>query len=316
MKALLQKGYGGRENLSIVDLPKPIPGPGQIRVQVEACGANASDWEFTTGRPAYARIAGMLRPRPRILGSDIVGIVDAVGESVVLETGQRVVADTFMTFGGFAEYCVAKADRFVPVPEGIDPTAAACLPQSGAIILEGLSGRITQGTRVLINGGGGGCGPLAIQYAVSQGAKVTGIDNAMKQTVMRDAGAAEVYDYRQTDFTPLGKTWDVILDLFGTRRARTIPPVLAEGGRYMMVGGSVPTLLNILITGPMNGKGGRKIGMLSVEQGPKHLPELLGLLADGTLKPVIGETVSPDQAIDALARMGAGEIAGKLVIRP
>ncbi len=316
MKALVQRGYGGRDNLSIADIALRAPRAGEVLVRVEACGANASDWEFTTGKPAYARIAGAVRPKPRVLGSDVVGLVEAVGEGVTLKLGQRVMADTFGTFGGFAEICLAKATRFVPVSAGLEPEIVACLPQSGAIILTAFEGRITRGMRVLVNGGGGGSGPLAIQYAVAMGAHVTGVDNSAKLDAMRQAGAAEVYDYAQVDFAQLGLDWGLVLDLYGTRRARDIYPCLSDGGRYALVGGPVPTLLNALAASAFRRPDGKRVGVLSVTQGSKHLPALLELVSNGTLKPIIGEVVPLDGAIDALARMGAGQIAGKLVVRP
>ena len=316
MKALVQRGYGGVGNLGIEEIEPRDPKAGEVAVRVEACGANASDWEFTTGKPAYARVAGMFRPQPRVLGSDVVGIVEAVGEGAGLEIGQRVLADTFGSFGGFAEVCIAKADRFVPVPAGLEPERVACLPQSGAIVLDFFDGRLREGARVLVNGGGGGCGPMAIQYAAAMGADVTGIDNAVKQDVMRQAGAAAVYDYKLVDFAKLGRDWDLILDLYGTRPARMLYPCLATGGQYRMVGGPVPTLLNTVLASARKRRDGKHVGVLSVNQGPTHLPKLLELLKNGTIAPIIGEIAPLDEAPQALARMGAGQIAGKLVIRP
>ena len=102
--------------------------------------------------------------------------------------GQRVLADTFGQFDGFAELVVAKADLFVPVPDGIDPVVAAALPQSGTIALAGMRDRVSAGQSVLINGAGGGSGPLAVQLAVAAGARVTAVDRAAKRTALDPLG--------------------------------------------------------------------------------------------------------------------------------
>ena len=108
MRALIQHRYGNEHDLTVEEVVVPEPGPGEIRVRVEACGANASGWEFVTGRPAYARaVAGLLRPRRRPLGSDVAGIVDAVGDGVTgFASGDEVLGDLSGTFGGFADRVV------------------------------------------------------------------------------------------------------------------------------------------------------------------------------------------------------------------
>jgi len=316
MKALVQAGYEGLASLSLDGVAMPVPGKNDVRVRVLACGANASDWEFATGTPAYARIYGARRPYPRILGSDVVGVIDAVGANVRLAVGTRVVGDTFGTFGGFAEYAVAKADQWVPVPDEIPDDIAAALPQSGVIAAEGMEG-VSPGARVLINGAGGGSGPLAIQMAKVRGAHVTAVDNATKADVMAASGADVVLDYAQTDFAQsLDETWDVILDLWGTRKARDIAPVLAQGGRYMLVGGPMRVIGSITLAAITRRYGRyRRMGVLSVHQGPEHLPGLMRQVMAGELAPKIGATVPLDEAPKALARMARGDIPGKLIIR-
>ena len=316
MRALVQEGYRGRASLSVVDLPEPQPGPGEVKVRVLACGANASDWEYATGRPAYARIHGAMRPRPRVLGSDVLGQVVAVGAGVTLAPGTRVLADTMGSFGGFADFCLAKADRWVAVPEGLSDVDGAALPQSGTIAHQAMQGNVRPGMRVLVNGGGGGTGPLAIQLARAAGAHVTGVDNAAKAEVMRAAGADAVLDYRTTDFTRVGQ-WDLILDLCGTRGARAARRALRPGGSYRSVGGPMGVLLGVAVLGGLVSLvSDRKVGVLAADQGPGRLAGLMALVQAGTLRPMIGAVVPLEAAPDALARMGAGEISGKLVVRP
>ena len=301
MQALVLKG----RDVALEDRPVPEPKRGEVRVRVTACGANASDWEFASGRPFYGRLA-RLAMRVDVIGSDVVGIVDKVGEGVDLTPGTRVVADTFERFGGFAPYCVDKAARWVPLPEGIDDVTAAALPQSAAIALTALAD-VPAGARVLVNGGGGGSGPLAIQLAVARGAVVTACDTAAKAGVMTRAGASRVVDYRAEDAFELGP-FDRILDLYGTRAPARIRRALAPGGTYRLAGGPTGKLIRAALA-----RGG--VGVLMVKQGPEAVAEALSLVSGGTWTPVIGDTVPLSDAPEALRRMGRGEMAGKLVIR-
>ncbi|MEZ5720692.1 MAG: NAD(P)-dependent alcohol dehydrogenase [Paracoccaceae bacterium] len=200
MRALVCSGFGKGENLALEERPLPEPGPGDIRVRVLACGANASDWEFVTGTPAYGRIARWFM-RGDVLGSDVLGVVDKLGPGCTrFQIGDRVLADTLGTFGGFAEYCVAKEAQWVPVPEAVSDIDAVALPQSGTVALTGVQGRVGPGSKVLVNGAGGGSGPLAIQLAVEAGAEVWGVDTAAKAEVMRAAGAVRTLDFETEDF--------------------------------------------------------------------------------------------------------------------
>ena len=319
MRALIQHRYGDEHDLTLEDVAVPEPGPGEVRVRVEACGANASDWETVTGRPAYARaVAGLLRPRGQTLGSDVAGIVDAVGDGVTgFVPGDAVLGDILGTFGGFADQVVAPATSWVKRVAGIDAVVAATLPQSGTIALTGVGDRVRAGMRVLINGAGGGSGPLALQMAKAAGAEVWAVDNAAKLDLLRRLGADRVIDYRVVDFTTLPERFDLVLDLFGTRTAPRVRRVLAPGGRYMVVGGPVPVLLNLLVVGAILALGSnRTAGVLMVEQGPRRLVELMTMVADGRLTPVVGEVAPLADAAAALGRMGRGDIPGKLVVVP
>lgn len=302
------RGYGA-DAFRVEELAEPHVGRGDVRVRVAACGANASDWEFATGRPFYGRLARMAM-RVRVAGSDVAGVVDSVGEGVTHHApGDRVVADTFESFGGFASLCVAKSERWVKLPDGMDFTTAAALPQSGAIALTAFDGTLTPGDKVLVNGGGGGAGPLAIQVAKRAGAEVWAVDNAAKQAVMRAAGADHVIDYRETDFTALDTRFDYILDLVATRPLRKVAKSLTPTGTYRLVGGAT----KLILAGALPPK---RIGLLMVQQGPTLTARMIDLVAQGAITPHIGEIAALDDAPDALKRMGAGHIPGKLVITP
>ncbi|MEL6677267.1 MAG: alcohol dehydrogenase catalytic domain-containing protein, partial [Pseudomonadota bacterium] len=177
MRAILQTRYGGPDDLILTDLPLPEPARGEVRVRVRACGVNLSDWEGLTGSPFYARLSGgVTRLRPRVLGSDIIGEVTALGPGVegpVL--GTRVLADVVMAPCGFAEYACLPVKALARVPDDLSDDVAASLPQPGPIAMAGTRG-LGPGDRLLINGAGGGAGQLAVALAKATGAHVTAVD--------------------------------------------------------------------------------------------------------------------------------------------
>ncbi len=317
MRALVCSGFGSGENLELKVRPNPEPGPGEVRVRVLACGANATDWEFVTGNPFYGRISRWFMRGRNVFGSDVLGVVDKLGPGCTrLKTGERVLADTFGTLGGFAEMCVAKEALWVPVPRGVSDVFAAALPQSGTIARAGMRGRAGPGKTVLVNGGGGGSGPLAIQLAAEAGAEVWGVDTGRKADVMREAGAVRTLDFEAEDFTALDARFDLVLDLYGTRPMRRVRRVLVPGGEYLMVGGPMRHILGAGLAMLWTRFTNRRAGLLMVSQGPDALGELLEMVEAERLTPVVGEVTSLDCARQALMDMGARKIGGKLVIVP
>jgi len=317
MKAVVQTRYGGPDVLRLGDVPMPVPGNRDVRLKVLACAVNLSDWEYLVGSPFYARLSGgLLRPRRAILGSDIVGVVEDLGADVQgLSVGDRVMGDLVMTRGGFAEYACVPAADLVPVPDALSDEVAASLPQAGGIAVAGTEG-LAAGDRFLINGAGGGSGTMAMQLAKAAGAHVTAVDNAGKLDWLRALGADEVIDYAREDFATSGQSWTRILDMVATRGPIRIAPSLAGGGTYRAVGGDVRTLLALLIGGLPYRLAGKRIGMLIVPAGPDLTRRVVQMTQENRLAPLI-EDVLPLAAVpEALRRTGAGQVKGKLVIRP
>ena len=148
------------------------------------------------------------------------------------------------------------------------------------------------------------------------GAEVTAVDNALKAPLLHRLGATRVIDYRATDFAAEGQRYDHILDLWGTRSVRTIRRCLAPGGLYLLVGGPMARVVEFSFWGTaVSLLSGTKSTLLLAKQGPERLPELMNRVLSGNLAPEIGEVAALEDAALALSRMGAGQIAGKLVIR-
>lgn len=316
MRSLICRGYGSTDNLKLEDCDKPEPGADDVLVRVLACGANASDWEFVTGYPAYARLSRIVSRSRNVFGSDIMGEVDTVGDRVTrFRPGDRVLADTFGWFGGFSDYAVAPERLWVPVPDTVDDVTAAALPQSGTIALNAMRYRVVgDGSRVLVNGAGGGSGPLLIQMACTAGATVWAVDNADKFGVMVGAGADHVIDYLRDDFTALPDRFDLIVDLWGTHSMHRVRRLLAPGGVYLLIGGQMGPVYDAMVSSLWSRFTRRYAGLLMVGQGPDDLPALLRMVESGGLRPAIGKVATLQEAPSALEAMGAGKIRGKLVI--
>lgn len=316
MKAVVYDRYGPPDVLRVEDVPIPAPKAGQVLIRVAATSLNLSDWESLRGSPAYARIGGLRRPARRILGSDIAGVVEAVGPGVTrFRPGDEVYGDNLGLKGGFAEYAVAPEPVLAAKPAGLSFAEASTIPQAGAIALQGVAGA-GPGSRVLINGAGGGSGTFAIQLAKALGARVTGVDNAAKLDHMRSLGVDEVIDYRADDFTRLGP-YDLILDLVAHRSVFAYRRALADGGRYRCVGGPVPTVLRVLTLGWVVGRlSGRRIGVLGVRPGPAGFGPIADRCVAGEIDIRIDRTFALDEVPQALARVGAGRALGKVVVSP
>jgi NADPH:quinone reductase-like Zn-dependent oxidoreductase len=316
VRAVTHATYGGPEVVRIRDVPKPVPGDDQILVRVHAASVNRSDWEALTGSPLYARMNGLRRPRRQVLGSDVAGTVEAVGKDHTdFRPGDAVFGEMESYSGGFAEYACTRAKDWAPIPSGMSFAQAAAIPQAGVIALQGLRGRLREGQRVLVNGAGGGAGTFAIQLAKSQGAEVTGVDSAGKLDFLRSLGADHVLDYARQDFTRAGRRYDLILDLVAQRSAGACARALEPGGTYDAVGGSVATLLQILAVGPwLRRTRNKSVRILVVRRNRADLAQVGELCRSGALRPVIDRTYPLAEAAQALRRLGAGEVHGKLVL--
>jgi len=318
MKAVVYTRYGPPDVLRLTDVQAPVPKDDEVLVQVHAVSLNASDWEVLQGKPLYSRLGGPFRPRHHILGSDIAGRVVAAGRNATrFDPGEDVFADILSSMGGFAEYVCVRETALAQMPAGLTYDHAAALPQAGAIALQGIQdkGRVQPGHKVLINGAGGGSGMYAIQLAKLRGAEVTGVDNGEKLGFMRSLGADYVIDYTRDDFTTNGRTYDLILDVAAHRPAFAYQRSLTPGGRYLYVGGSVATLLQVLLIGPVIGRAAdKKIRLLAVRLGAQRLAPLVELCQAGKVATVIDRRYPLSQVPQALQYLGEGHAKGKVVV--
>ena len=318
MKAIVYTEYGLPDVLQLKEVERPTPKDNEVLIKVHAVSVNASDWEYLRGRPLYARLGGLRKPRKRILGSDIAGQVEAVGTNVKqFQLGDEVFGDILDLMGGFAEYVCAPENKLALKPASMTFEEAAAIPQAAVIALQGIrdKGQVQSGQRVLINGAGGGAGTFAVQLAKLYGAEVTGVDNTGKLDFMRSLGADHVIDYTQEDFTKNGKQYDLILDVVAHRSVFAYKRALRPNGSYFFVGGSVATIFQILLLGPwIRRTTGKKIRILAVQPNTEDLNFMKELSEAGKVTPVIDRTYPLSEVPDAIGYVGEGHAKGKVVI--
>lgn len=318
MKAVIYEKYGSPDVLQLREVAKPAPTEDEILIKIVAVSVNGSDREGLIGKPLYARFGGLLRPGSQILGSDIAGRVEAVGTSVrQFQPGDEVFGEIPGYHGGFAEYVSIPERTMVHKPESLTFEQAAAIPQAGVIALQGIQekGNVQPGQKVLINGAGGGAGTFALQLAKLHGAEVTGVDNTGKLDFLHSLGADHAIDYTREDFTRNGKQYDLILDVIGHRSVFAYKRTLCPTGTYFFVGGSMVTLIQVLLLGPwIKRTAGKNIHLLAVPQNREDLLAITEYCVSGKVRPVIDRQFSFKEIPEALRYVGEGRAKGKVVI--
>jgi NADPH:quinone reductase-like Zn-dependent oxidoreductase len=318
MKAIVYTTYGPPEVLQLKEVAKPTPSDDEVLIKVQAVSVNRSDWEGLRGKPLYARLGGLLKPRHQILGSDIAGRVEMAGRNVRrFQPGDEVFGDILPRLGGFAEYVCARESALALKPASMTFEEAAAIPQAAVIALQGIrdKGQVQPGQEVLISGAGGGAGTFAVQLAKLYGAEVTGVDSTGKLDFMRSLGADHVIDYTREDFTKNGKPYDLILDVVAHRSVFAYKRALRPNGSYFLTGGSVATIFQILLLGPwIRVTSGKKMRILAVRPNLKDMVYITELCEAGKVVLVIDKTHPLSEVPEALRCLGEGRVKGKVVI--
>jgi NADPH:quinone reductase-like Zn-dependent oxidoreductase len=317
MKAIIYTKYGGTEVLQLHEVEKPSPKDDEVLVKVYAVSINDWDIGLMQGDFINRMLNGLLKPKRKILGSDIAGQVEAVGKNVTrFKAGDDVYGDLSGHWGGFAQYACAQEKALAFKPAGMSFVEAAAIPQAGMLAVQGLidKGSIRQGQKLLINGAGGGVGTFAVQIAKLYGVETTGVDSAAKLDMMRALGFDHVIDYTKEDFTKNGKQYDLILDAKTNRSMFDYARALSPNGIYVTVGGSMGRLMQSLALAPWISKVRKKhIRLVSLKPN-KDLDYMNGLFESGKLKPVIEGPYALDDFAEAFRIFDKGEHKGKVVI--
>ena len=288
MKAVVRYNYGSPDVLELREVEKPTPCKEEVLIKVHAASVNAMDYRFLTGTPYLARImAGLLKPKQRVLGLDVAGRVEAVGADFEqFRPGDDVFALSF-NLGTFAEYVCVPESQVVMVlkPATLSFEEAASVPFSALTAQTCLRdlGQIQPGQKVLINGASGAVGTFAVQIAKSFGADVTGVCSTRNLDMVRSLGAAQVIDYTQEDFTQSAGRYDLIFDAVRKSSFSESKRALARQGIYVTTAASPALLLQqqwISMTGSQ-----KMVPMAFSRPGTRDLQGLKELLEAGKVRP-------------------------------
>ncbi|HEY8474653.1 MAG TPA: NAD(P)-dependent alcohol dehydrogenase [Natronosporangium sp.] len=319
MKAITHDRFGGPDVLTLSELPQPTVGERDVLVRVRAASVSYGDYHYLTGTPLLGRIGfGLRGPRVPVRGTDLAGVVEAVGAQV---TGFRPGDEVFgWCKGAFAEYAMGTEDTLLPKPANASFEQAAAVPSSGMTALQGLDkAKVRAGQRVLILGAGGGVGTFAVQIAKARGAWVTGVCSTSKVALVEKLGADQVIDYTRGDPLRTDQPYDVIVDLAGSRPVPKLRAALAPAGTLLFAGGegggrivgdlsrSVPAALRSMFSRQ------RLLPFVSLPRKP-DLASLAELIEAGKLTPVVGQTYPLARTADAFRDLVARRANGKLVI--
>ncbi len=217
MKAIRYETFGPPETLQLKEVTKPVPKPHQVLVKVHAASINAKEWRRFTMPSFLARLltGGWLKPKDTAIGTDVAGIVEAVGEIVTrFKAGDEVFG---CVHGAFAEYVLAREAYLTLKPANRSFEEVAAVPLAALTALQAIryAGGIRAGQHVLIQGASGGIGMYAVQLVKASGAEVTAVCSTRNVSMARSLGADHVIDYTKEDFTKSGKQYDLILAVNG-----------------------------------------------------------------------------------------------------
>jgi NADPH:quinone reductase-like Zn-dependent oxidoreductase len=321
MKAIVRDTYGSAGVLELRDIDKPEIGDDEVLVRVRAAGVDQGVWHVMTGLPYPIRLAGygLRAPETPVLGADVAGVVEAVGNDVTrFQPGEEVFG---IAKGSYAQYARARADRLAPKPANLSLEQAAVVAISGLTALQAVRdhGRVESGQKVLVIGASGGVGTYAVQLAKAFGAEVTGVCSTTKVDIVRSIGADHVIDYTRDDFAAGEQRYDVIVDIGGNSSLSRLRRALTRKGTLVIAGGETDgrwlggsdRQVRALLLSPFVGQ---KLGTFVSRENHEDMIVLKELIEAGKLTPVIDRTYPLSDVPEAIRYMREGRARGKLVI--
>lgn len=320
MKAVIRSRYGNPEVLQVIALERPVPRRNEVLIRVQAAGLDYGQWHLMSGKPYVMRLAtGLTKPKQRVLGADVSGVVEAVGADVTrFKVGDAVFGATARTF---AEFTCAREDQLCLKPERLSFEQAAASAISGVAALIGLRNvaRVKPGQSVCVIGAGGGVGSWAVQLAVHFGAHVTAVCSTSKVEFVRFLGATSIIDYTKMPLPTDGR-FDVILDLAGNRPLSVLRKMLAPRGTLVLgggeggdrfLGGMGRTLRAALLSMVLK----QRLAMLLGFVKPEPLRALADILGQPGVTPAVDRVFPLERAADAMRMLVSSQVQGKLVVR-
>lgn len=308
MKAIVYDKKNKAEFLVLREVEKPIQKDKEVLVKIHHVSLNAAD---------YRSIKMGIVPDGRIMGADIAGVVEAVGENVrKFKVGDSVLGDlSGCGFGGLAEYVAAPETALALIPQGVSFDVASALPMAAVTALQGMRlGKIHAGQKVLIHGAGGGVGTFAVQLAKQFDTEVTAVCGTRNVEIVRSLGADTVIDYTQEDFARSAPLFDLVLVLNGNRPISSYRNVMAPKGICVMSGGSIAQLLKFTLLGPLYSIGNKKMRLLSAKPDTSDLEFIVKLVEEGKVHAVIDKQYKLEETLEAVRYLNEGHAKGKVVV--
>lgn len=308
MTAAVCTRYGPPENLRVCQVPRPAPKPDEVRVRILASAVTASDIFIRSARVSarlqvpFRLMMGLTGPRHPIIGFVLSGVVDQVGSRTSrFRVGDEIYGGTGFRLGAYAQYrCMIEHDSRIHgclalKPRNLSHEQATAAAYGGLLALQYVDrGRIRAGDEVLVYGASGTSGTLAVQYARSLGARVTGVCSTRNVDLVRSLGADEVLDYTQVDAPPPGVGYDLVLDSVGGQKTSLLKDAcrraLLPGGRYVSIDDG------------------------DLELSSARLAQVTQLVESGTLAPVLGATYPLDDIVAAHRAVQDGHKRGGVAI--
>ncbi len=336
MKAIVQDRYGSVDALRVAEVERPVARDGEVLVRVRAASVHPDVWHVVSGIPYVLRLmgAGLQKPKNPIPGTDMAGLVEALGPGVAdFVVGDEVFGETlpkmqWQNGGTYAEYVTAPAANLAKKPPFVSFEQAATVPTSGMIALFNLrsAGLPKPGEAVLVNGAGGGVGTIAVQLAKAHGAVVTAVDRADKLAMLRSLGADRTIDYQAEDFRRGSEKYDLVFDVASNLRFGDCVRVLTPTGKYLVIGhdhygarghsilGSIPQLLFLVARTPFTTHLPRADFTMPAKR--ELMAALARLLEAGKLTPVVERSYALADAPKALRDLMEGRLVGRAVVTP
>ncbi|MCU0919260.1 MAG: NAD(P)-dependent alcohol dehydrogenase [Burkholderiaceae bacterium] len=320
MKAVTHSRYGNPEVLQVTMIERPVPQKNEVLIRVKAAGLDYGQWHLMAGKPYAVRLAtGPTKPKQRVLGVDVSGVVEAVGAEVTrFKVGDAVFGASSRTF---AEFTCARQDQLCRMPERLSFEQAAASAVSGVTALIGLRdvARVLPGQSLCVIGAGGGVGSWAVQLARHFGAHVTAVCSTSKVEFVRSLGVASVIDYTKAPLPSDGR-FDVILDLAGNRPLSVLRKALATRGTLVLGGGEggdrffggMGRMLRAALWSMFLKQ---RLAMLVGLVKPEPLQALADILGQPSVTPAVDGSFPLEKAADAMRALVSSQVHGKLVLR-
>jgi len=321
MKAMIRDAYGPPDVLELREIDIPEIADDEVLVRVHAAGVGRDVWHITTGLPYPIRLAGygFRAPKNPVIGSDVAGVVEAVGKNVRRFLPRDEVFG--IGKGSYAEYVCARENKLAHKPVNLTFEQAAVIAIMGSTALQALRdhGKVRPGQKVLIIGASGGVGTYAVQIAKAFGAHVTGVCSTKKVEMVRSIGADHVIDYTREDFAEGDQRYDVVLDIGGNSTLARLRRALASLGTLVIIGGEgggrwlggTDRQLRAMILSPFVRQ---KLGTFVNKENHEDLIFLKELIESGKVTPVIDRTYPLAEVPEAIRYLEQGHARGKVVI--